>query len=169
LTAAGRSVIYMTRDYPMKTLLTATLVLTMATAVAAAKPNFSGDWKMNAAKSDFGQMPAPDSMSQKIAHTDPKLEMHIKQSSQMGDLERDVKYTTDGKESTNMMRDNPAVSVVKWDGDVLTFETKGKFGDNEFTMKDRWTLSEDGKVLTMQRLFSSSFGEGEQKVVMEKQ
>lgn len=153
----------------MKTLFAATLILTMTAATAAAKPNFSGDWKLNTSKSDFGQMPAPDSMTQKITHEDPKLDMHIKQSSQMGDFERDVKYTTDGKESTNMIRDNPAVSVVKWDGDVLTFETKGKFGDNEFTMKDRWTLSEDGKVLTIQRVFSSSMGEAEQKVVMDKQ
>jgi hypothetical protein len=153
----------------MRTLFSATLILTLAAASAVAKPNFSGEWKLNTAKSDFGQMPAPDSMSQTIKHEDPKLEAHIKQSSQMGDIERDVKYTTDGKESTNMFRDSPSTSIVKWDGDALVFETKGRFGDNDYTLKDRWTLSEDGKTLTMQRLFSSSFGEMEQKAVLEKQ
>ena len=29
---------------------------------AQSKPNFSGDWKMNLVKSDFGAAPAPDSM-----------------------------------------------------------------------------------------------------------
>lgn len=153
----------------MKKLLTATLVLAMAAATAFAKPNFTGNWKLNASKSDFGQMPPPDSMTQKISHEDPKLEAHIKQSGQMGEIERDVKYSTDGTPTTNMFGDNPSTSVVKWDGDALVFETKGKFGDNEFTLKDRWTLSEDGKTITMQRAISSSFGDIEQKVVLEKQ
>jgi hypothetical protein len=38
----------------------ATMVLA-GTAPAADKPNFSGEWSMNAAKSDFGQLPAPTS------------------------------------------------------------------------------------------------------------
>lgn len=142
-------------------------------AVAAlpiiAKPNFTGAWKANVSKSDFGQMPAPDKMEMKVTHEDPKLDLHNSQSGQFGEMEWDAKYTTDGKESKNTMRDNPTTSVVKWDGDVLKFETKGKFGDNDFTMTDKWTLSADGKTLTMDRHFSSSFGEGDQKVVLEKQ
>lgn len=145
------------------------LLFSLAAVVAAAKPNFTGDWKLNTTKSDFGQMPAPNSMTQKIDHNDPDLKVHVKQSSDMGEFERDMKYTTDGKECVNTFRENPSTSVLKWDGDALAIETKGKFGDNEFTMKDRWTLSSDGKVLTMVRHFSSSFGEGEQKLVLEKQ
>ena len=149
--------------------LIAIALLFLAAVAASAKPNFTGDWKLNTAKSDFGQMPAPSSMTQKVVHDEPNLQVHSKQTSDMGDYERDAKYTTDGKECTNTFRDNPATSVVKWDGDALTFDTKGKFGDTDFTMKDKWTLSPDGKVLTMERHFSSSFGEGDQKLVLEKQ
>ena len=134
-----------------------------------AKPNFTGTWTANVSKSDFGQMPAPDKMEMKVAHEDPKIDVHSSQSGQFGEMEWDAKYTTDGNESKNTIRDNPTTSVVKWDGDVLKFETKGKFGDNDFTMTDKWTLSDDGKTLTMNRHFSSSFGEGDQKVVLEKQ
>jgi hypothetical protein len=36
-------------------------------------------------------------------------------------------------------------------------------------MQDKWTLPDDGKTLTIVRLFESSMGEGEQKLVFEKQ
>ena len=145
------------------------IVLTLAAAVLAAKPNFTGDWKLNNSKSDMGQMPAPNSWVQKIAHEDPKLKVSVSMSSDMGDMSWESNYTTDGKESNNTIRNSESKSIVKWDGDALTFETKGKFGDNDFTMKDKWTVSEDGKVLTLNRHMSSSFGEGEQKLVFEKQ
>jgi hypothetical protein len=144
-------------------------VLALAALPVLAKPNFSGDWKLNVSKSSFGQMPAPSSMTNKITHEDPKLTSHVKQSGEMGDFEFDSNYTTDGKECSNEMFGNPLKSTLKWDGDTLLIDTKGKFGDNDFTGQDKWTLSDDGKTLTIVRLFKSSMGEGEQKLVFEKQ
>ena len=78
-------------------------------------------------------------------------------------------YTTDGKEGTNQgFGGNPTKSVLNWDGDTLRIETKGQFGDNEFTMSEKWALSADGKMLTLTRLFKSAMGEGEQKLVLDK-
>jgi hypothetical protein len=141
----------------------------LAVLAGAASPNLTGDWKLNVSKSDLGQMPPPSSMTQKITHSDPNLKVAVKQSGDMGDFEWEANYTTDGKECVNTIRDNEAKSTVKWDGDALLFDTKGKFGDNDFTMKDKWTLSADGKVLTVDRHFSSSMGEGDQKLIFEKQ
>ena len=149
------------------------LLILAAFALAAlpvlAKPNFSGDWKLNVAKSSFGQMPSPNSMTTKITHEDPKLTSHVKQSGEMGEMEFDASYTTDGKECSNDMFGNPVKSTLKWDGDTLLIDAKGKFGDNDFTMQDKWTLSDDGKTLTIVRRFQSSMGEGEQTLVLEKQ
>jgi hypothetical protein len=36
-------------------------------------------------------------------------------------------------------------------------------------MKDKWTVSADGKVLTIARHFSSQMGELDQKLVLDKQ
>ena len=142
----------------------------LAAAAFAAPPNFTGDWKLNAGKSDFGQWPAPSSMTQKVTHSEPKLTVAVKQSSEMGDFDTNASYTTDGKECTNPgFQGAELKSIVKWDGDALTIETKGKFGDNDFTMKDKWTLSPDGKALTINRHFASSMGELDQKIVLEKQ
>jgi hypothetical protein len=38
------------------------LTILAGTVAAADKPNFSGDWKMNAAKSNFGPIPGPSSI-----------------------------------------------------------------------------------------------------------
>ena len=114
-------------------------------------------------------MPSPGSMTSKITHEDPKLTSHVKQSGEMGEMEFDASYTTDGKECSNDVFGNPVKSILKWDGDTLLIDAKGKFGDNDFTSKDKWTLSDDGKTLTIVRLFKSSMGEGEQKLVFEKQ
>jgi hypothetical protein len=144
-------------------------ILTLAATVASAKPNLTGEWKLNVSKSDLGQMPPPSSMVQKIAHEEPNLKVAVSMSSDMGEMSWEAAYTTDGKESINKIRDNESKSIVKWDGDTLTFETKGRFGDNDFTMNDKWSVSEDGKILTINRHMSSSFGEGDQKMIFEKQ
>ncbi|MEO8595165.1 MAG: hypothetical protein ABI759_17730 [Candidatus Solibacter sp.] len=109
-------------------------------------------------------------MTQKITHTEPNLSTATKQASAMGDFDMQAKYTTDGKESSNEgFGGAPSKSIVKWDGDTLLVQTKGQFGDTEFTMSEKWVLSTDAKTLTITRLFKSAMGEGEQKMVFDKQ
>lgn len=144
-------------------------VLALAALPVLAKPNFSGDWKLNVSQSSFGQMPAPSGMTNKITHADPKLASHVRQSGDQGDFEFDSNYTTDGKECTNEMFGSPIKSTLKWDGDTLLIDSKGQFGDTEFTGQEKWTLSDDGKTLTITRHFKSSMGEDDHKLVLEKQ
>ncbi len=147
-------------------------ILTLAALLAAAacaKPNFAGDWKMNASRSEFGQFPAPSALTQKITHEDPSLKVASKMSTDNGDFEFESVYTTDGKECTNQFGPNPVKSTLKWDAETLVIDSKGQFGDNDFTMQDKWDLSEDGKTLTLRRHWSSSRGEMDQKIVFDKQ
>jgi hypothetical protein len=153
-----------TRLFPL-----ALLTLVFGMAHAQAKPNFSGTWKVNVAKSEFGAMPAPDNRTDQVTHAEPDLKVHVTQGSQMGDMNYDAAYTTDGKESTNTANGNVFKSTVKWDGDDLSIDTKGSFNGTEFTAKDRWTLAEDGKTMTVQRHLASAMGETDQKIVYEKQ
>lgn len=146
------------------------LTLTTLLAVAAfARPNFTGNWKMNASKSDFGQFPAPSAMTQKITHEDPSLKVASKMSTDNGDFDFESVYTTDGKECTNQFGPNPVKSTLKWDGDTLIIDSKGQFGDADFTMQDKWDLADEGKTLILRRHWSSSRGEMDQKIVFEKQ
>ena len=145
-------------------------VLALAALPAVAKPDFTGDWKLNNSKSTFGEMPAPDSMSIKVDHKEPKITTVSKQSGQMGDLEFHATYTTDGKECTNEgFQGAPFKSTVKWDGDALAIETKGQIMDNDFTMNQKWTLSEDGKTLKVSQHIAAGGQEFEQTLVFDKQ
>jgi hypothetical protein len=145
------------------------LAALMASAAFAAQPNFTGDWKLAVGKSEFGQFPPPSAMSQKVTHEDPSLKVATKMSTDNGDFEFAGNYSTDGKETTNEFGPASMKSTAKWEGEVLVIDTKGRFGDNDLTMKDRWTLSADGKTMTLVRRWSSSMGDVDQKLVFEKQ
>ena len=144
------------------------LALTAGTLVGQAKPNFSGEWTMVPAKSDFGMMPAPTSAVQKIAHTDPALTVVNTQTSDQGSFTIESAYTTDGKECVNKGRMGEVKSTLRWDGGALVIESKADFQGSPVTITNKWTLSDDGKILTVNTHFASSMGEGDAKVVYEK-
>ncbi len=144
-------------------------LLLLCAAISMATPNFTGEWKMNAGKSDFGQMPPPSNIVQKITHEEPKLKVSSTWTGDEGDLKADFTYTTDGKECANTSPMGETKSTLKWDGDTLVIESKGDFQGDPTTITSRWTLSEDGKVLTEKTRFSSSMGEGDMTIVYDKQ
>ena len=148
----------------------ALLTLALVAIQAQAKTDFSGTWKLNTSKTDFGPMPPPDSVTEKIAHQDPDIKANVVSAGgPMGDMTYDVAYNTEGKETTNSVGGNDFKSTAKWDGDELVVDTKGSFGGTDFTSKDRWNLSTDGKVLTVTRHLTSSMGEADMKMIFDKQ
>jgi hypothetical protein len=157
------------RSYTFRVFSAALLAAAFGLLQAQAKPNFSGTWKLNASKSDFGAMPAPDTRTDKITHEDPDLKDSYTQSGQMGEVTAEMKYSTDGKETTNSVRGNEIKTTAKWEGDDLAIDGKASLNGADVTLKDRWSLSADGKTLTIQRHVNSPMGETDQKIVLEKQ
>ena len=138
-----------------------------------AKPDFTGKWSLDAAKSDFGQMPAPDSIVQDIEHKEPNLKVTTSIKSAAGDTTNTRTFSTDGKESTNklsMMGTEQAVkTTAKWEGQslvvVASFDAQGA----TVQLNDTWTLSPDGKVLTIGRVAKTPQGDFTTKTVYSKQ
>jgi hypothetical protein len=147
----------------------ALLTLALGLLQAQARTDFSGTWKINAGKSDFGPAPAPDTLVMKIAHEEPSLKASVAQTGGSGDMNYDMVYTTDGKECVNHPGGNEFKSTLKWEGDDLTIDTKGSFSGTDFTAKDHWTLSDGGKTLTVQRHASTGMGDFDMKLVLDKQ
>ncbi len=84
----------------MKSLLKTVLMIAALAgiALAADKPNFSGDWKLNAAKSNFGPIPAPTTYTRKVMHAEPSITIEDTQiGSSTGDQHDTRTYTTDGR------------------------------------------------------------------------
>jgi hypothetical protein len=136
---------------------------------AQAKPNFTGEWKLNSSKSDFGPFPAPSAMTQKQTHDEPALKVQTTMVTDNGEFSWDSTYKTDDSETINRFGPNEMKSKAVWQNDTLTITTKGQFGANEITMEDKWDLSEDGKTITIRRHMASSQGELDQKLILEKQ
>ncbi len=153
----------------VKLCVAVSLALVFCSAMTLAKPNFSGNWKMNAEKSDFGMMPAPSSLDQKITHEEPSLKVATTWVGDYGDFTMDFSYTTDGKECVNTSQMGESKSTLKWDGDALLIDSKMDFQGTEVTISDKWVLSEDGKMMTVTRHFSSDQGEGDATIVLDKQ
>jgi hypothetical protein len=128
----------------------ALLIATLAAlAPAADKPNFSGEWTLDASKSEFGPMPAPASMTRKIDHSDPGLTVtQATTGGPQGDQTTTMKYSTDGKETVNQFMGNDIKAKANWDGNALVIAMTADFGGNEIKLTNKWTLSDDGKTLT---------------------
>ena len=156
----------------MKTLMSSLLVIAAAAgmALAADKPDFSGDWKMDADKSVFpAGIPAPSSLTRKIDHKDPSLTVNSSQSGPQGDMNTEAKYSTDGKETTNSMMGNDVKSKAVWEGKTLVITSNANFGGADVKLVNKWSLAEDGKTLTDVLGVSSPQGDFELTFVMVKQ
>jgi len=155
----------------MKTLaiLACATLLTM-TAAPPSKPNFSGTWKLDVEKSEFGPMPPPTSMTREIKHAEPNLQIKTTTVSQQGELTLELKYTTDGKETTNATRLGDIKGTAQWEADAIVVRyTVVNPQAGEMKFEDRWTLSPSGKVTTVVSKISGAFGETERKLYFDKQ
>ena len=139
------------------------------TAFAQQKPDFSGTWKLNVTKSDFGPAPGFDNRTDVITHKDPSLTVSSNSDGALGKLQYTANYTTDGKEVVNKFADREFKSTVKWQDDNLVVNSKFNFNDTDITAVATWALATDGKTLTINAHFSSSMGEADQKLLFEKQ
>ena len=150
------------------------LLLTFAGCLAlcaaeAPKPDFSGDWKMNAAKSDFGPLPRPLEYERKIDHNEPIIQMTVRQATAMGKQTIDQVLRTDGKEITNKYANGEAKTVGRWIGRELQFTTTRQVAGGDALTIETWTLSDDGKTLTSVASMQTPRGAFQIKLVLDKQ
>ena len=160
-----------------KPLAVAGVVLALLVAATAsaqdAKPNFSGTWNMDAAKSDFGPMPPPDTLVIVVDHKEPMIKITTTQKSAMGDVSNERTLSTDGKETLNKLRtpvgDTDLKSTSSWDGRKLVTSSHMDLMNETVSYRDVWELSGDGKVLTTVRAGTTTQGDFATKIIFNKQ
>ena len=144
----------------------ALFLLTLFASLALAKPNFSGEWKIDAGQSDFGDMPVPDSVVMIVEHSGPKLiNRQTQTGGAQGDLEVELMYMTDGTESKNTVRGSAMTSNGKWSGDALKIDTKIVWEGTAVSIVEIWKLTSGGKILELTRNVSSEHGDSTMKLV----
>ena len=160
----------------------AIVVALVATAAAQAKPDFSGTWTFDEAKSDpapargggggggggrgGGRMGGAPATAMTIKQTPAQLSMDrtTAQGSQT------VVYKLDGSESTNTIGMGPATSKAAWDGSRLVITTtqtvQGRGG--EITINSKEIYSVQGSTLTIETTRSTPGGEISRKLIYTK-
>jgi hypothetical protein len=143
------------------------LLLLLFVPLFAADPDYSGIWKLNAARSDLQSMNEPAAVTLRIEHRGVKI--HCTALPSEGSTPVSWDYTTDQKEARYKVGDTSRNSRLKWEGDALLVNTLVNGRDRSYTVMDRWKMSRDGKTLTIRRQVESMSGESEALLVYEKQ
>jgi len=149
----------------------AVALLAAAPAATGAQnvPNLSGDWKLNLSKSNYGSFPAPLAVTRKIVLGSGKLAMTTTQKSPKGDVTSQLTYTTDGKESVNQLATGESKGSAQWIADKLMVTSGREIQGTTLKQTEIWSLSPDGKTLTIDAHVSLPNGEFDVKQVFEKQ
>ena len=125
------------------------IALLAGIAMAADKPDFSGDWKLNAAKSSFGPIPAPTTYTRKVTQSEESIIFEDTQTGTAAGDQHDIRtYTTDGKEISYQANGSDVKAAMTWDGDALQINAKASVQGMDLTITDKVTLGDDGKTMT---------------------
>lgn len=122
-----------------------TIGLCVTLASAQKKPNVSGTWKMNPAKSKFGPSGGPEEMIIKFEQKAASLHETFTISEEHHEHTFELEYTLDGEAQTQEVDGLEGQVSAKWEGETLALEWKIE-GE---TVQRKITLSADGKTLTM--------------------
>lgn len=143
----------------------------------AYRSNFSGDWKLNESKSDLGAMAQWATRSIKTDQKDNNITINrTAPGFDGGDATTSETLGFDGKEvESTVLGNNKRKASAKWsdDGNTLTvnYILMLNFDGQTFDVKgtETWTLSGDGKTLTVQTNAASPQGDITSKAVYDKQ
>jgi len=142
------------------------------TTSAQGKPDFSGTWTMDAAKSD----PAPagrgggGGAAATVTIKQTATELTVQSEGRQGP--QTMTYKLDGSESKNeQMGRGGAMTVVskaKWDGASLVIESSREIQGMSITTKEVRTLDSGGKEMKVQTTIQTPQGEQKRNVVYTK-
>lgn len=147
----------------------ALLVGAISVGAQETKPNFSGEWVLNADKSKQPESPGGrrgSMMSSKmiIEQKDNQLIVETFRKNRDGeDVSTKATYTMDGKKCSNDTNWGTRESTVNWsnDGKTLIIQSTMKMsrGDRDFTVEstEKWSL--DKNILTIETSRSTPMGE----------
>ncbi|MDX9727976.1 MAG: hypothetical protein RBT50_01810 [Bacteroidales bacterium] len=147
--------------------LFAVVSLSLISGSLFAQTDFSGSWALNESKSTLGDGPRMSVTSMTVTQQESLISIDLVQPSfEGGEMKRSEKYTLDGKESVNKgMMDSSVKTITTWSEDKkeLKFAKTILFDMNGDTMElkitDAWTISDDGKTLTVKSSMISEMGD----------
>lgn len=148
----------------------ALLVLWSVSALAqkAPRPDLSGTWLLDKGKSSL-QAPAPDTSVLYIDHSDPRFLLtraHVVDG--VADL-FNILVLADGKDDVKKWRNHKVVNRCAWEGDRLVLESKERLDRKESLTVMKFSLSPDGRTLTVEERFTGPDRKVENTLVLQRE
>ena len=150
----------------MKLILSLLALAALLTGVplgAESKPDFTGAWKLNVAKSDLGGRPITE-LTLVIEHKDPSFKYDVTGVADGRNFEHREEITTDSQPAESA---NGTVATAHWDGSVLVIEAKSAAG--EVIENTRLSMSADGKTMVREGMNKGPDGDAKIHELYEKQ
>ena len=144
----------------------------IVSASGAPTADFTGDWKVNIEKSDFGMLFAPKAAAVKITQEGTTIKMAASETNAQDETNRvESTLATDGTQcaGTLIATHYLVTGVMIWNSGSLAFDASGSSAGVDFKVHEVWVLSPDKGTITITRHFSSARGDTDQTVVLEKQ
>jgi hypothetical protein len=111
--------------------------------------NLSGSWI-----ADFGQSqlrgPAPAALNVRIEHSHDRLREEITALSDGSERRSALECHSGGAQPNALLDGRPVRGGARWEGQKLVIELWVDAGNRELHLCDYWSLSADGRVLTME-------------------
>lgn len=156
----------------------ACLVFALGLVAASAKANFSGTWNLDKTKSE-GLPPAIKDQVLTVVQTGDKLSIESKMTLEEGDQTISDTYMLDGKPADFTSKgpggmEGKGKRTAKWSADGNGIEVSENIvydtpnGPVTVEIARKWTLSQDGKTLTIDMNVTSPMGSQQIKRVLVK-
>lgn len=160
----------------MKRILICSLVMVLAISgfvYAQPKPDFSGTWVLDTAKSDLGAN-NPSSKQNPTQNQMRKVKLIVKQTANELIIERPsgdtASYKLDGSESiNNLPNGSQGKTIMSWASDTLVAKTTVNVGGKNVTITDVRSLDANGQVMTVRVTRQTPKGEMNQTLIYNKQ
>lgn len=131
-----------------------TVAALACTCFAQDKPNFSGTWKLDLGRSDFGPSHYPFAQTDVIEQSGQTIRISIAFDAKEEKRQYTVTLVANGKEidAPEDVREEGVTlqtDSTSWDGNVLVVHHKETYRSDTVTSVSRYTLSPDGRLLTV--------------------
>jgi hypothetical protein len=148
----------------------------LAQAKAGAKPNLTGEWKLNVAASDFGDVPPPMRQTEVVRQAGDEFAIAITMEREEMKQSYTLRFQAGGAEMPLAKGSFPEEAPFRilgvkgeWHGPVLVVTERVSFQGAEGTVTANYSLSADGKVLRKATHVAMDAGAFDTKTVYDKQ
>lgn len=145
--------------------LWAGFILLSALPGRAAVADFTGTWKLDAGRSQFGRIPPPPAILDRVSQSPTEITVHRDR----GGESVVIHIPLDSSSRENAIRGMSMKTHGRLTPETLVVDYDGKRAGGAVHSEERWSVSPDGKTLTVKRHLVSPQGETDQTLVFAKQ